>query len=221
MRAVIFANGLLSAPELVQPYLQPGDVIIAADGGAHHCQALGLRPAFVIGDFDSLSPQDLQFFEAQDAKLIRFPVNKDFTDLELALQHACSLGANRILIFGGLGLRWDQTLANVLLPALPAFANVSIVLVDGAQEIALVGRHKLHVISGQPGDTVSFIPISGDISGVTTRGLEYPLKNETLYFGSSRTVSNVLLASEAAIEVEQGLLVCVVIHQNNQISQIL
>ena len=78
----------------------------------------------------------------------------------------------------------------------------------------MVGQRKIHRILGQPGDTVSFIPISGDVSGVTTRGLAYPLLGETLFLGSSRSVSNTLLETEATIELEQGLLVCVVIHQD-------
>ena len=147
------------------------------------------------------------------AEIIQHPRRKDYTDLELALQHACSSGAETILVFGALGLRWDQSLANLLLPALPVLAKVPIVLMDGAQEMSLVGRRKIHSIVGRPGDTVSLIPISGDVTGVTTHGLKFPLKNETLFFGSSRSVSNVLLASEASIELEQGLLVCVVLHQ--------
>ena len=213
MRAVIFANGLLTEPELVFSHIQPGDWILAADGGALHCRSLGIRPAVIIGDFDSLSSEDVQFFISQKTELIRFPVDKDYTDLELALQHACSSGAETILVFGALGLRWDQSLANLLLPALPDFENVPIILMDGAQEMSIVGKCKNYSIVGRPGDTVSLIPISGDVSGVTTQGLKFPLKNETLFFGSSRGVSNVLLASEASIDVEQGLLVCVVLHQ--------
>ncbi len=214
MRAVIFANGLLTAPELVRSRLKPDDLIIAADGGGLHCRALGIQPAVVIGDFDSLGADDLRYFASHNAQIIRFPPEKDFTDLELALQHACSSGSERILVFGALGLRWDQSLANLMLPALPDFAHVPMVLIDGAQEMTLVGRDKVLVISGQAGDTVSFIPITGEVTGVSTRGLEYPLEHETLYLGSSRSVSNVLLGSEATVEVEQGLLICVVIHHN-------
>ncbi len=89
MRAVIFANGSLNLPVA----LSPGDFIIAADGGAQHCLALGLIPAVVIGDLDSLTPADLEALEAQGAEIVQFPARKDFTDLELALKHARSSGA--------------------------------------------------------------------------------------------------------------------------------
>ncbi len=99
MRAVIFANGSLNSPVR----LSPEDFIIAADGGTRHCLALGLVPAVVIGDLDLLTPADLETLKARGTRILQFPVRKDFTDLELALQHARTSGADEILILGALG----------------------------------------------------------------------------------------------------------------------
>jgi len=211
MRAVIFANGLIPNPNLALAALQPGDVIIAADGGAHHCQQLGVTPAAVIGDFDSLSPSELSAFQA--AALIRYPARKDFTDLELALHYALEQGATEMLVLGALGARWDQTLANLLMPAHASFSAVRIRMLDGAQEITLIRPGETLEIAGRPGDTVSLIPLGGDAAGITTHGLEYPLADESLFFGATRGVSNVLLATHAAISLREGLLMCVLIHQ--------
>jgi thiamine pyrophosphokinase len=59
---------------------------------------------------------------------------------------------------------------------------------------------------------VSLIPLWGDASGVTTEGLEYPLEDGLLKFASTRGVSNVLIGESAKVQLSQGLLACVVIH---------
>jgi thiamine pyrophosphokinase len=212
LRAVVFANGVLSDPYKSISKIRPDDILIAADGGALHTEALGLTPDVVIGDFDSLEGEELSRLEASGAKVIRHPARKDYTDLELALQHARDLGADQILVIAALGNRWDQTLANLLLPASDSFTQVDIRLLDGLQEIFLVKAGQTVEIHGQPGDTLSLIPLYGDAHGITTQGLEYPLQEGTLSFGSTRGISNVLLKSVAKVDLREGLLVGVLIH---------
>jgi thiamine pyrophosphokinase len=211
LRAVIFANGNLNRPVT----LLPGDFIIAVDGGATHCLELGLRPAVVIGDLDSLTQPDLEALKIQGAKIIQYPVRKNFTDLELALSHARSLEVEEILILGALGARWEQTLANVLLSA--AYPGLNIHLVDGNQELFYLRAGKTLTISGCPGDTLSLIPLGGDAKGITTDNLEYPLTGDRLPLGSTRGISNVMLENEAHISLREGLLLCVVIHQPKEV----
>jgi thiamine pyrophosphokinase len=206
LRIVIVANGWLNQPIV----LQPGDLLIAADGGAKHCLKLGLFPESIIGDLDSLSDQELESLQSRGAKIIRYPTRKDYTDLELALKHAQELGASEIIVFGALGARWDQTIANLLLPV--AIAPTCIRLVDGAQEIFFVRSGERFDIYGHRGDVVSLIPLAGDAHGITTQNLEYPLKEDSLNFGSTRGISNVLLAEHATVHLKEGLLLCTVIH---------
>ena len=213
MRAILFANSGYTRP----PVLRPDDLIIAADGGARHCLALGLIPNLVVGDFDSLEPAELNQLAQAGAELIQYATRKDHTDLELALQHARQRGANEILVLAALGGRWDQTLANVLLLAAKEFISLDIRLIDGDQELSLIHPGKPHPIHGQAGDTLSLIPLQGDAKGIKTVGLEYPLKDETLHFGNTRGISNVLLTEQAGITLEEGLLLCVLIHQDKVI----
>lgn len=208
-RAVIFANGELRDPQAALALLRPDDWIIAADGGALHAQALGRRPHVVVGDLDSLPPGSDLALQAQGIAVQAHPIRKDQTDLELAIRHALQAGITDVLVLGALGGRWDQTLANLLLPALADLAAARIRLVDGAQQIYLVGRRT--VIEGQPGDTVSLIPLGGDVRGIVTDGLEYPLGGETLALGSTRGISNTLVGQSASVLVEDGQLMCVVI----------
>ena len=212
MRTFIFAAGAANPDEPILISPNEDDIVIAADGGTHYCLLSGLSPDFVIGDLDSISPEDRLTVENSDTKIIEFPTRKDFTDLELALLHACQLGATEIRIFGGLGLRWDQTLANILLLASPSLTCRSIILVDGKQEIVLVTESSPVILTGNPGDIVSLIPISGDCEGITTSNLEYPLESDTLYFGASRGVSNSMTSNTATISLIKGLLICTIIH---------
>jgi thiamine pyrophosphokinase len=211
MRAIIFANGELSDPSGVQDVLRPDDLIIAADGGTRHALAAGVSPHIVIGDLDSLSPDMQAQVESAGARVVHFSPYKDETDLELALLHAAQGGATEIIILAALGGRLDQTIANLLLLTLPELQGIDVRIVEGHQAAFLIHAGDDGVpIVGQPGDTVSLIPLRGDAEGVTAEGLEWSLHDDTLRFGPARGVSNVLTAGQARVRIRQGLLLCVV-----------
>ena len=209
MRAVLFANGRMSQPALDRAQLRQDDWIIAADGGLRNCMALGLKPAVVIGDFDSVEEENLQAPQLSGALLIRHPARKDETDLELAVIHAVRQGAQEIVVLGALGERWDQTLANVLLMAGLEAQGADMRLLDGPQEIRLVRAGQTLAVEGQAGDTLSLIPLKGDARGIDTSGLEYPLERGTLRFGATRGLSNTLVGHSATVRLEKGLLACI------------
>jgi thiamine pyrophosphokinase len=207
LRAVILANGILVQPLV----LKEGDILIAANGGVRHCLESGLQPSIVIGDLDSLHDRDISTLENNGVEIIRFPRRKDFTDLELAINHAAGLKIREIVIVAALGARWDQTIANILLPS--RFPSIRITLMDGPQEIHYIYSGERFEITGKPGDIVSLIPIGGDVCGITTKGLEYPLTDERLPFGGTRGLSNLLLNEQGYINIKSGILLCTVIHQ--------
>ncbi|MFZ6030764.1 MAG: thiamine diphosphokinase [Chloroflexota bacterium] len=217
MRAIVFANGLIDPLTDVCGLLRADDLLLAADGGSRHCQERGIVPHAVVGDLDSFDMAMQQAWAAAGVKFYRYPSRKNFTDLELALQHAIMQGADEIVVFGALGARWDQTVANLLLPIADGLRDAHVRLLDGLQEIMLLHGGSLK-LSGRPGDTVSLIPLGGDAVGITTQGLEYPLLGGTLYFGATRGISNVMLAHEAGVQLQSGLLLCVLIHQAEPLS---
>ena len=209
MRAVIFANGVLNNLQDIHNIILPDDLIIAADGGMTHCRALGIKPSIVIGDLDSLDPDYLKSLQTSGTEIISYPINKDQTDLELALHKALDLGSDEILVLGALGARWDMTIANLFLSASPEFSKVTIRLIDGHQEIILLrGKGEL-TFKGKKGDILSIVPLGQDAYGVTLRGLEYPLKDDVLKFGATRGISNVLIDDTATVYLKKGLLLCI------------
>jgi thiamine pyrophosphokinase len=208
MRAIVIANGHVGNSEASRAQTWSHDLVICANGGAQHALAWGLAPDVVIGDLDSLD-SDLQArLESEGCQILVHPTRKDETDLELALRYAIDHGVDEILILGALGGRTDQTLANVLLLALPDLEGVQTHIFAGDnQEMFLIRDQAL--IKGRVGDTVSLLPIAGDATGITTEGLEYPLQCGALKFGATLGVSNVLTAPVARVQVERGLLLCV------------
>jgi thiamine pyrophosphokinase len=215
-RAFIFANG--EAEDISSTWIdpQPSDLLIAADGGARLCKIMGVKPHVIIGDFDSLLPEELITYDTDGIDLIRFPAQKDETDLELALHYALKHEVQEIVIIGALGRRWDMTLANSLLPTLDIYKNIRIRLIDAHQKMFYLRENDTIDIYGEAGDTVSLIPISGEASGISTQGLKYPLRDETLYLGSPRGVSNELVGRQASVHLEKGILICMILKPSTE-----
>ena len=108
MRAVIFVNGTILDYTQLARWLRPDDYLIAADGGARHCAALGILPAVLVGDLDSITPELLAEYEQAGVAIERHPPRKDETDLELAVRRAVADGATEILLLGALGDGWTR-----------------------------------------------------------------------------------------------------------------
>lgn len=207
MALLIFANGVLDEVEWIRPFLAQATAVWAADGGSKHLFRLQYLPDRVIGDMDSLSPQLKTWLTKHDVLFDQYPSAKDETDLELALLLAAQQPVTDIWLFGLLGGRLDQMLANIFLLTNPALKKKRVQLITPTEQALLI--HQQTEIRGTAGDTVSLIPLSEEVTGVTTAGLAWPLQDETLHIGQARGVSNQLIAERADVQVEAGLLLCI------------
>lgn len=207
MALLIFANGVLDEVAWLRPYLAQATAVWAADGGSRHLFRLNHLPDKVIGDMDSLETAVRDWVLAANIPFIQHPAEKDETDLELALLLAAEQDAAEIWLFGLLGGRLDQMMANILLLSHPALRDKRVKLITPNEHAWLVRSHS--EIVGQVGDLVSLIPLAGDAQIGNTSGLAWPLQDETLAFGLARGVSNRLTATKATISVNSGLLLCV------------
>jgi thiamine pyrophosphokinase len=206
MHILIVANG--APADLPGRDLIPdADLIIAADGGAANARRLGLRPSVIIGDMDSIAPADRAELEAAGVQFITYPVNKDATDLELALRYAVRQGAQTTTLVGAMGGRPDQALANVFLLTLPFLDGVAVNLIGDGWEAFCV-RSAVQ-FSGQPGDVISLLPLTPQVPGVKTAGLFWPLNDATLRFGSTLSISNEMTGTTAQVAVREGILLVV------------
>jgi thiamine pyrophosphokinase len=203
-RIVIFANGLLPDLEKARLILRSDDFLLGADGGTHHILALGRRPDLVIGDLDSLDPQVHARLEGEGVKIVRYPRDKDATDLELAVQHALSLQPPSVLIVAALGERLDQTIGNLALASDAALANFDIRMDDGV-ETAFFCRDQA-AVQGRRGDVVSLLPWGDAVTGVRTEGLKWALHGETLLPHKTRGLSNEMQGERASVQIDSGVL---------------
>ena len=194
-RCIIF--GAAEFDSLLLP-IEKNDLTIAADGGITHLQKLGLVPDVILGDFDSLGyvPQGAQVF----------PVEKDDTDVMLALRHGLRAGFREFLIYGGMeGKRLDHTVANLQALAFLRTKGARGYLI-GREQVASVIENESAVFDAGATGILSAFCLGRDALGVTIRGMQYSLENGTLGADFPLGVSNHFIGKEAGITVTDGKL---------------
>lgn len=201
-RCIIIANGDINDYPWHKSQLRETDFIVCADGGTRHAVLMGIVPNVVLGDFDSLSPEVKCVLSDTSCQFYEYPEEKDMTDTELALKYCLEKNPEEIILMGSLGTRYDHSLANILLLA-EGSTHIGIKVINEQNEIMIL-KEKLY-LQGSHGDIVSIIPLSKELIGVSTRGLKYILRQETLRLGTSRGISNEMVGSEAIVEIKEGI----------------
>jgi len=206
MRAAVVANGEISDYAYTRRAVGECGFVIACDGGLRHCREMGIVPDLIVGDLDSCGEI---LGEYDGVPVLKFPVEKDFTDLELALAHVCEVlqNARGLIVFGGFGGRFDHQLANahVLLQAVER--GVGAEMRDERTRVVLV--RDVCELRRDDGEIVSLLPMSEVVDGVVTDGLYYPLAGEQLRIGYARGVSNEIVGEIAEVKVGAGVLMVV------------
>jgi thiamine pyrophosphokinase len=178
------------------------DQIIAADGGANAARALGLVPDLIIGDLDSVTAATRRAFAGVRTLHIR---RQDNTDIEKALDYVRTHGKGRVIVLGATGGRIDMTLATLSVCWRYLSALDMLIAGEGWYAVPLRGTR---AFDAPPGTRVSLIPF-GRCSGITLRGLRFPLSNGTLRVGEV-AVSNVVRSRRFSVTVRRGNLLVVV-----------
>lgn len=188
-------------PELL-PQPQPGDLLIAADGGYASLYTRGIPVDLVVGDFDSLNTVP------QHPNVIRLPRIKDETDMGFAINHGLELGYTRFVLLGGIGGRLEHTVANL--------QQLHYLSVRGARGIlAGSGQAAVSITNGTmdfPPEMSGYCSVfcqSGTAQGVTLEGLKYPLEDDQLISAFPLGVSNEFLGLPARITVKEGSLLVI------------
>lgn len=207
MTGVLLANGLINDYAAAGLAAQSGTYIIACDGGLVHAQRLGLKPDCILGDMDSVPPELLADYVENGLVPRRYPRDKDETDLSLAMSHLLAQNPSEIVVLGAMGGRFDHAMANIHVLAAPLEMNIPAVMLDENTVVRLM-RHRCK-FRRELYKTVTLLPFTERVTGITTQGLRFPLRGETLQLGSTRGVSNCFTAEEAEITTEEGILLVI------------
>jgi thiamine pyrophosphokinase len=169
---------------------------------------MGFVPLLLVGDLDSISLRTRRDLEAAGVEVMLLPMAKDETDTEAALRLVVERGAEDIVVFGALGgPRLDHLVGNLLLLTSSWLADRRVRLVDDWHEAFLA--HGDVCLAGEAGDTVSLLPLTPQVHGVTTEGLLYALHDSTLVQATTRGVSNAMTGATARVTHGEGLLLIV------------
>ncbi|HET7559621.1 MAG TPA: thiamine diphosphokinase [Limnochordia bacterium] len=212
MNALIWAGGDYrgDAPLPVDYWPLPADsgwgLVVAADSGARHALRVGSPLDLLLGDFDSLAPALRERLSAVPQRT--YPTDKNYTDAELAVRVCRERGADHLLLAGGLGTRFDQSLAAVQMLIKLAVVGVQGCATDGRQRIYGLLKGSITLPSA-PGEIVSLLPQAHSVEGVRTEGLRWPLAGDALHLGESRSVSNEATGDRVTITAGGPLLIAV------------
>ena len=208
MKVVVVASGDLEASDA--GWLDNAELVIAADAGAELLHRLGRRPDLLVGDLDSVDASLVERLETAGTRVERHPVDKEASDTELAVEAAFGAGATAVVMLGAMGgERLDHELANLLLLADPALVGRDLRAARGGTIVrALHGGERL-ALGGAVGDLVTLLPVGGNVVGVATAGLRWPLDAATLRMGRSRGLSNEVIGAPASVRISEGTLLVV------------
>lgn len=197
----VFCGGDPVSERVFREEYTAGCYNIAADSGYLLAKKLGVKSDIIIGDFDSANRPDSE-------NVIVFPVEKDDTDLMLAIKEGISRGYDRFLIFGATGGRLDHTYAAIqsLAYLLEHGAFGTVISENERIELYKAGRYEFPKKEGM---SMSLFAYSGSVGGLTVSGTKYVCESTELSAAFPLGVSNEVKAEKAVVSFEKGLLLVI------------
>ena len=197
--AFLLLNG--EAPKKLPNNISEYGLICATDGSHETLQEMGITPDLVTGDFDS--SKDLP----DDCEIVHTP-DQNFTDFDKVLKILFERGYHRIDVYGAGGKEHDHFLGNLHTALLWKY-KIDLTFFDdyGHYFFAPKSIYIPNIFE----NTVSLFPFP-EAKKVTTKGLQYPLLNEDLAFGSRIGTRNKAIENSVEIKFESGSLIVFINH---------
>ena len=157
MDAVILGNGEYPTHSMPETMLIMAPYVVCCDGSADEHIRRGFTPDAIIGDGDSLSPEN----------------DQETNDQTKAVHFLLDQGKKTIILVGATGKREDHTLGNIslLIDYMKAGAQVTM-LTDHGMFIPASGRN---CFKSYPGQQISIFNFNA--TGLRADGLVYPLSD--------------------------------------------
>ncbi len=186
------------------------DICMAADSGMEFYYRNGCKPDVIVGDFDSVETEALEYFREQDGiQFQELNPMKDDTDTESAIRLAIRMGAEEICVLGATGSRLDHVLGNIELLGIGLQEKIPITIVDKNNRIRMVDHGITISKEEQFGTYVSLLPYTKTVEGLTLTGMKYPLYEHTLKGFCTLGISNEIAEEAATIRFREGILIVV------------
>lgn len=204
----IITGGTIS-PSFLSKHLKEHSyaLLIVVDGALELTYALNIQPDYIVGDFDTVSEELLNFYRKDS--ILRHPPEKDQTDTELAVETAIRFQCEEIHFLGATGTRLDHSLANIFLLQRLLKQGISGVIYDAYNKLYLKNTTFQLKKQEVKGDFFSLLPLTQTVEKVTLTGVKYPVKQRTFYREDTLGISNEIIEDEATIEFTNGIFIVV------------
>lgn len=198
-KCLIFANGRFPRQRIIKKLLEMDkSAIICADGGANSIRKTGIIPDYIIGDMDSITKDTLEYFKGK-SRLKKIKAQDD-TDVEKCLKFAISRGYTKCILLGVIGDRLDHSFGNLSI-AVKYSEQINLTLVTEKSILSVIKGNC--VLRTNPGEYISLYGFN-ERTRITSKGLKYPLNNESLVFGKREGTSNEATGTEVTLRVSGG-----------------
>ena len=195
-------------PDLL-PYDKNIDLWIGADRGALYLLKHKLNIDYAVGDFDSVTADEIAKIRENTKEMIRMPSEKDETDLELAINLACKLKPETICLFGVTAGRKDHELINIQLLYRLLEQGLTGKIIDEQNEIIMTKPGSYLITRNPEFPYISFIPFTEKVEGIHLEGFYYPLNNADISWGSTLCISNELSSESGNFSYRRGILLLI------------
>jgi thiamine pyrophosphokinase len=198
-KCIILANGTPPGKKTFNFLFAQGyETLFCADGGANSAFNYNLIPDFIIGDFDSIEKNVLNYYKTK-SRVIQFKRQND-TDLEKCLKYASLKKYEEAVVLGATGDRLDHTFCNLGI-VLKFYDKIRIKIIH--QKSILCAYSKTVLLNSVKGETISLYGFDKRTK-ITSTGLKYPLNNIALPFGQKESTSNLALGDKIKLQIRNG-----------------
>lgn len=208
MKVVIIGGGHAPSKELLEEELADADILICADGGGDCLYKYNKVPDYLLGDFDSINKNILEFFKRSNCTIEAYPPEKDCTDSEICFNKAIGLKARSITMLGFTGSRLDHFLGNLGLLEKSLAHGVKSTIRDNNNKIFIINESC--TFKAEENKFISFQAYSDVVENLCLSGVKYPLSAYRLFKGDLRTISNEFISKEITINFDSGLLLMII-----------
>ncbi len=202
---LIILGGSSPSDSLLKTTLKEADFVIAADGGIKPLWDIGQWPHILTGDFDSITLPDAS---PSNCRIIHAP-EQNASDFEKAIRYLPTTSEiKQLTILGGIGLRSDHFLTNLLISAnLPE--EMPLNFRSDTEDIYRITPKYTVTLSIPLQTIVSLVPLT-QCKSVYTNGLKWPLTGVNMGIGHQLGQSNVATDNPVTVSIEEGCLLLII-----------